>query len=184
MIGSFRRIRIARNQCVIEFAGKVGLALVPKADPLRHPVTTSPAGCRLTALLPFTQLQSNLFPPYQLDSRFSNFPNSITGIPQPNDRPTSKQATNYLSPAIRSTTFSTKKDIPSARPERQNNTMCTSDIFLGLIAIIFPPLPVWVKSGICSADSLINICLCVLGFIPGLLHAWCTSPLPPKYPTN
>lgn len=31
---------------------------------------------------------------------------------------------------------------------------------------------VWVKRGICSADSLINICLCVLGFIPGLLHAW------------
>lgn len=32
--------------------------------------------------------------------------------------------------------------------------------------------PVWVKCGICSADSLINICLCMLGFLPGLLHAW------------
>lgn len=31
---------------------------------------------------------------------------------------------------------------------------------------------VWVKRGICSADSLINILLCLLGFIPGLLHAW------------
>jgi uncharacterized membrane protein YqaE (UPF0057 family) len=31
---------------------------------------------------------------------------------------------------------------------------------------------VWVKRGICSADSIINICLCVLGFLPGLLHAW------------
>jgi len=50
--------------------------------------------------------------------------------------------------------------------------MCSSDIFLGLIAIIFPPLAVWVKCGICSADSLINILLCLLGFIPGLLHAW------------
>ncbi|PNP59041.1 hypothetical protein THARTR1_01289 [Trichoderma harzianum] len=36
--------------------------------------------------------------------------------------------------------------------------MCSADIFLGC--------------GICSADSLINILLCILGFIPGLLHAW------------
>jgi uncharacterized membrane protein YqaE (UPF0057 family) len=69
--------------------------------------------------------------------------------------------------------------------------MCTSDIFLGLIAILFPPIAgiysslsllsllqnqlsitVWVKRGICSADSLINILLCMLGYIPGLLHAW------------
>ncbi|KFX95760.1 hypothetical protein O988_05645 [Pseudogymnoascus sp. VKM F-3808] len=50
--------------------------------------------------------------------------------------------------------------------------MCNSDIFLAFIAILFPPLPVWVKSGLCSADSLINILLCMLGFLPGLLHAW------------
>ncbi|KAF4552127.1 Proteolipid membrane potential modulator-like protein 1 [Elsinoe fawcettii] len=50
--------------------------------------------------------------------------------------------------------------------------MCGSDIFLGILAIIFPPLPVWVKRGICSADSLINIALCLLGFLPGLLHSW------------
>ena len=68
--------------------------------------------------------------------------------------------------------------------------MCGSDIFLGLIAVLFPPLAVWVKRGICSADSLINIALCsksylypiysntsltfslVLGFLPGLFHAW------------
>ncbi|KAK3984726.1 hypothetical protein QBC44DRAFT_336517 [Cladorrhinum sp. PSN332] len=50
--------------------------------------------------------------------------------------------------------------------------MCSSDVFLTLLAILFPPLPVWVKRGICSADSLINILLCTLGFIPGLLHAW------------
>ena len=70
--------------------------------------------------------------------------------------------------------------------------MCGSDIFLGLIAILFPPLAVWVKRGLCSADSLINIALCskfkkpyhifpsdiqltpfqVLGFLPGLVHAW------------
>ncbi|KAI9679324.1 MAG: hypothetical protein M1817_005344 [Caeruleum heppii] len=50
--------------------------------------------------------------------------------------------------------------------------MCSSDIFLGLIAILFPPLAVWIKRGVCSADSLINIALSILGFIPGLLHAW------------
>ena len=70
--------------------------------------------------------------------------------------------------------------------------MCSSDIFLGLLAILFPPLPgkpcpavhseackltchdktVWVKRGICSADSLINILLCCLGLLPGLIHSW------------
>ncbi|KAL1900045.1 hypothetical protein Cpir12675_001151 [Ceratocystis pirilliformis] len=49
---------------------------------------------------------------------------------------------------------------------------CSNDLFLGLLAILFPPIAVWVKRGICSADSVINILLCLLGFIPGLLHAW------------
>ena len=31
---------------------------------------------------------------------------------------------------------------------------------------------VWIKVGICTADSIINIALCCLGYIPGLLHAW------------
>ncbi|KAF4955265.1 hypothetical protein FSARC_11897 [Fusarium sarcochroum] len=50
--------------------------------------------------------------------------------------------------------------------------MCSADFFLAFLAILFPPLPVWVKCGICSADSLINILLCCLAYIPGLLHAW------------
>ncbi|CAG9944959.1 unnamed protein product [Clonostachys rosea f. rosea IK726] len=50
--------------------------------------------------------------------------------------------------------------------------MCSSDLFLCVLAILFPPLPVWVKRGICSADSIINILLLCLGFIPGLIHAW------------
>ncbi|KAI1762922.1 hypothetical protein GGR53DRAFT_396314 [Hypoxylon sp. FL1150] len=50
--------------------------------------------------------------------------------------------------------------------------MCSADLFLGLLAILFPPLPVWVKCGLCSADSIINILLCMLGYIPGLLHSW------------
>lgn len=50
--------------------------------------------------------------------------------------------------------------------------MCNSDTLLVIIAIIFPPLPVWIKRGLCSADSLINIALCCLGFLPGLIHSW------------
>jgi hypothetical protein len=34
---------------------------------------------------------------------------------------------------------------------------------------------VWVKRGICSADSFINIALCCLGYLPGLIHAWVCS---------
>ncbi|KAJ5689975.1 hypothetical protein N7462_004367 [Penicillium macrosclerotiorum] len=50
--------------------------------------------------------------------------------------------------------------------------MCSSDIFLAVLAVFFPPIAVWVKAGICTADSIINIALCLLGFIPGLIHAW------------
>ncbi|PLN85443.1 UPF0057-domain-containing protein [Aspergillus taichungensis] len=50
--------------------------------------------------------------------------------------------------------------------------MCSSDIFLGVLAIFFPPVAVWIKKGLCTADSVINLALCCLGYIPGLLHAW------------
>ncbi|KAI0903062.1 hypothetical protein F4824DRAFT_458324 [Ustulina deusta] len=50
--------------------------------------------------------------------------------------------------------------------------MCSPDLFLGVVAILFPPIAVWVKCGLFSADSIINILLCLLGYIPGLLHAW------------
>ncbi|RPA86760.1 hypothetical protein BJ508DRAFT_301575 [Ascobolus immersus RN42] len=50
--------------------------------------------------------------------------------------------------------------------------MCSTDTFLALLAILFPPLPVWVKRGVCSADGMINLALCCLGFLPGLIHAW------------
>ncbi|KAF2645640.1 hypothetical protein P280DRAFT_388984 [Massarina eburnea CBS 473.64] len=50
--------------------------------------------------------------------------------------------------------------------------MCGTDCFLMLLSVLFPPIGVWVKRGICSADSLINIALSCLGFLPGLLHAW------------
>jgi uncharacterized membrane protein YqaE (UPF0057 family) len=50
--------------------------------------------------------------------------------------------------------------------------MSCGDLFLALIAILFPPIAVWIKSGLCTADSLINIALCCLGYVPGLIHAW------------
>ncbi|KAL8737078.1 MAG: hypothetical protein Q9181_002034 [Wetmoreana brouardii] len=49
---------------------------------------------------------------------------------------------------------------------------CSSDILLALLALIFPPIAVWIKSGICTLDSLLNILLTTIGFFPGLLHAW------------
>ncbi|KAG8527630.1 uncharacterized protein KY384_007783 [Bacidia gigantensis] len=39
---------------------------------------------------------------------------------------------------------------------------------------------VWIKSGICTADSVINLLLCTLGYIPGLLHAWYIISLYPE----
>jgi len=51
-------------------------------------------------------------------------------------------------------------------------SMATSDIILALIAVLFPPIAVWIKRGICSVDSLLNILLLLLGYLPGLLHAW------------
>ncbi|PWY79289.1 hypothetical protein BO70DRAFT_397397 [Aspergillus heteromorphus CBS 117.55] len=50
--------------------------------------------------------------------------------------------------------------------------MCGSDIFLAILAVFFPPVAVWIKVGICTADSVINLALCCLGYVPGLLHAW------------
>ncbi|CAG7981622.1 unnamed protein product [Penicillium salamii] len=50
--------------------------------------------------------------------------------------------------------------------------MCSSDIFLAVLAVFFPPIAVWVKVGLCTADSVINLALCCLGFLPGLIHAW------------
>ncbi|PSN61520.1 hypothetical protein BS50DRAFT_534236 [Corynespora cassiicola Philippines] len=47
----------------------------------------------------------------------------------------------------------------------------TSDVLLYFLAIWLPFVPVFIKRG-CGADLLINICLDILGWIPGVLHAW------------
>ena len=43
-------------------------------------------------------------------------------------------------------------------------------ILLIIIAILLPPLAVFLKSG-AGRDLLINIILCILFWIPGVLHA-------------
>ncbi|KAG9238041.1 hypothetical protein BJ875DRAFT_452139 [Amylocarpus encephaloides] len=45
------------------------------------------------------------------------------------------------------------------------------DVLMYLLAIFIPPIPVFLKAG-CGADFLINILLCLLGWIPGVIHAW------------
>ncbi|WP_076414016.1 YqaE/Pmp3 family membrane protein [Shewanella sp. UCD-KL12] len=48
--------------------------------------------------------------------------------------------------------------------------MDTNKLLLVVIAILLPPVAVFLKSGV-GKDLLINIVLCLLFFIPGLLHA-------------
>ncbi|KAF8189293.1 UPF0057-domain-containing protein [Pholiota molesta] len=45
------------------------------------------------------------------------------------------------------------------------------DVALYFLAIILPPVSVFLKRG-CAADFWINICLSILGWIPGVIHAW------------
>jgi uncharacterized membrane protein YqaE (UPF0057 family) len=46
----------------------------------------------------------------------------------------------------------------------------SSDICKIILAIILPPLGVFLERG-CGADLLINILLTILGYIPGIIHA-------------
>jgi len=46
-----------------------------------------------------------------------------------------------------------------------------SDFLLIIIALIFPPLAVFMITG-CGCDLLINILLTCLGYIPGHIHAF------------
>ncbi|KAF9456863.1 hypothetical protein BDZ94DRAFT_1274572 [Collybia nuda] len=46
-----------------------------------------------------------------------------------------------------------------------------SDVLLILVAILFPPAAAGFVTG-CSCDLLINICLTILGYIPGHIHAF------------
>lgn len=50
--------------------------------------------------------------------------------------------------------------------------MGCSDLLLVIVAVLFPPIPVAIRRGLCSADFFINVALCCLGFLPGLIHAF------------
>ncbi|BFZ53498.1 hypothetical protein PYCC9005_000523 [Savitreella phatthalungensis] len=50
--------------------------------------------------------------------------------------------------------------------------MSIGDAILCVIAIVLPPFPVALKRGVCSCDFLINLLLCIVGYLPGLIHSW------------
>lgn len=50
--------------------------------------------------------------------------------------------------------------------------MSCYDLLLVIVAVLFPPIAVAVRRGVCSADFFINVALCCLGFLPGLIHAF------------
>jgi uncharacterized membrane protein YqaE (UPF0057 family) len=52
-----------------------------------------------------------------------------------------------------------------------------SDICKIILAVILPPLGVFLERG-CGADLCINILLCILGYIPGIIHALYVVPVP------
>ncbi|PWN43583.1 hypothetical protein IE81DRAFT_322240 [Ceraceosorus guamensis] len=47
-----------------------------------------------------------------------------------------------------------------------------SDILLCLVCILFPPAAAAFVAGCCSCDLLINVCLTILGYIPGHIHGF------------
>ncbi|KAG7530934.1 hypothetical protein FFLO_04712 [Filobasidium floriforme] len=47
----------------------------------------------------------------------------------------------------------------------------SGDMLLYVLAILLPPVPVFLKAG-CGGQLLINILLCCLAWIPGIIHAW------------
>ncbi|UJF22180.1 YqaE/Pmp3 family membrane protein [Shewanella sp. OMA3-2] len=48
--------------------------------------------------------------------------------------------------------------------------MDTNKLLLVIIAILLPPVGVFLKKG-AGKDLLINIILCIFFFVPGLIHA-------------
>jgi len=48
--------------------------------------------------------------------------------------------------------------------------MAASDVLIVILAILLPPVAVAIRRG-CGADLLLNILLCILGHIPGVIHA-------------
>ncbi|KAF8630998.1 hypothetical protein AX15_002689 [Amanita polypyramis BW_CC] len=47
----------------------------------------------------------------------------------------------------------------------------SGNVLLYILALFIPPLAVFLKNGI-GSDFWINILLWILGWIPGVIHAW------------
>ncbi|KAM0189790.1 hypothetical protein ACHAPA_008593 [Fusarium lateritium] len=54
--------------------------------------------------------------------------------------------------------------------ESQGGILESSDICKIILAVILPPVGVFLERG-CGADFFINILLTILGYIPGIIHA-------------
>ncbi|KAA1064819.1 hypothetical protein PGT21_015784 [Puccinia graminis f. sp. tritici] len=52
-----------------------------------------------------------------------------------------------------------------------SNPSSSADVLLYFLAIFIPPASVFIKRQ-CSADFWINVALFILGWIPGVIHAW------------
>jgi len=72
------------------------------------------------------------------------------------------------SKSIVETTTRTSPRQPAALSEMPSST---SDVLLYFLAIFLPPLAVFFKRG-CAADFWINVLLSILGWLPGVIHAW------------
>jgi uncharacterized membrane protein YqaE (UPF0057 family) len=48
--------------------------------------------------------------------------------------------------------------------------MAASDVLIVILAILLPPVAVAIRRG-CGVDLVLNILLCILGHIPGVIHA-------------
>ncbi|KLO11817.1 UPF0057-domain-containing protein [Schizopora paradoxa] len=46
------------------------------------------------------------------------------------------------------------------------------DIPLAILAVFVPPLAVFFKVGLINIDFVINVCLTILAWFPGVVHAW------------
>ncbi|ORZ19205.1 plasma membrane proteolipid 3 [Lobosporangium transversale] len=49
--------------------------------------------------------------------------------------------------------------------------LTAGDICKFIFAVVLPPLGVFMEKG-CDSDLLINIVLTILGYIPGIIHAF------------
>jgi len=58
--------------------------------------------------------------------------------------------------------------------DKEGSKMAAKDILMAILAILLPPLAVFLLKG-CGKDLLINVILCCFVWIPGIIHAlWVT----------